>query len=171
MMSASTQDISFQDVLLSLLLIVSVVSESLCYISCWTIYAFVTIGLFVETSSSQNTRQHQVLTTTNAGMLQKQLTSISPIQLNTKLTAGPSCAAEGNKPVTRLLEISLYHTEETQALIPFHPASSSVEEEGHQRSLSNHCCWKLTPHLHLSWCPPPTSQSSFWGSPSHLQKN
>lgn len=64
-------------------------------------------------------------------MLQKQLTGISPIQLNTKLTTGPSCAAEGNKPVTRCLEISLYYTEETEALTPFHPASSSVEEEVH----------------------------------------
>lgn len=34
MMFASTEDISSQDVLSSLLLIVSVVSECLCYISC-----------------------------------------------------------------------------------------------------------------------------------------
>lgn len=34
MMFASTEDISSQDVLLSLLLIFSVVSECLCYISC-----------------------------------------------------------------------------------------------------------------------------------------
>lgn len=34
MMFASTEDISSQDILLSLLLIVSAVSECLCYISC-----------------------------------------------------------------------------------------------------------------------------------------
>lgn len=119
MMFVSPEDISSQDFLLSLLLIVSVVSECLCYISCWTIYAFVTIGLFVEPSSSYNTRQHQVLTTPNAGMLQKQLTSISPLQLNATLTAGPSWAAEGNKSVTRLLKISLYYAEVAQVLTPF----------------------------------------------------
>lgn len=44
----STEDISSSDILLSLLLIVPAVSERLCYISCRTIYASVTKGLFVE---------------------------------------------------------------------------------------------------------------------------
>lgn len=52
-------------------------------------------------------------------MLQKQLTSISPIRLNAKVTAGPSSVAEGNKPATRLQEISLYYVEVAQVLTPF----------------------------------------------------
>lgn len=64
------------------------------------------------------------------------------------ITVGPSWAAEGNNQSLDFRR-SLFIMQSSTSPYTFHPASSSTEEEGHQQSLSNHCCWKLSPHVPL----------------------
>lgn len=68
-----------------------------------------------------------------------------PINQHFSITAVPSRAAEGNNQSLDFRR-SLFIM---QSPYTFHPASSSVEEEGHQQSLWNHCCWKLSPLVPL----------------------
>lgn len=71
-----------------------------------------------------------------------------PIKQHFSITAGPSWAAEGNNQSLDFRR-SLFIMQSGTSPYTFHPASSSGEEEGHQQSLSNHCCWKLSPHVPL----------------------
>lgn len=63
-----------------------------------------------------------------------------PINQHFSITAGPSWAAEGNNQSLDFRR-SLFIMQSGTSPYTFHSASSSGEEEGHQQSLSNHCCW------------------------------
>lgn len=55
------------------------------------------------------------------------------------ITAGPPWAAEGNNQSLEFRR-SFFIMQSGPSPYTFHPAPSSGEEEGHQQSLSNHCC-------------------------------
>lgn len=84
-----------------------------------------------------------------------------PIKQHFSTGAGPSWAAEGNNQSLDFRR-SLFIMQSGTSPYTFHPASSSWEEEGHQQSLSNHCCCKLSPQLpsHLTILSLRLSQSS-----------